>query len=163
MKRLFQLSVILALLAVPSLVTGQNKHRVYPLGTKLSAVSLNAAPASRTFTVGPTIGNDRLLDYGTLVMEIAFTHTNNGAITTTCTTGLTAATATKTMTTCTVSAGDCNLQWGGVMVTPTLTTDTSWSQRLNIRGHPALSCVVSHGGTPAAGDVVTLTAYLVTD
>jgi len=155
--------IVLFALLFSASAAAQNKHRAYPLGTKLSAVSLNAAAASRTFTVGPTLGRDSLLDYGTLVLEYTFTHANNGTISTTCTAGQTVATADKTLTTCVVSGGNCTIQFGGVATTATLTTDKKWLWRLGIKGIKALSCVVAHGGTPAAGDVITVTGYVVTD
>lgn len=148
-----------AVLAVGIGVYAQNKTRHYPLGTLLNNVALNAGAPALTFTVGPDLGNDELLDYEKLALTYTYTHNNNGTMTTTCTTGATGATATATMTTCdtTTTPGTCIIKWAGIGVTPSLTTDKEWFWRLGMGGARALSCVVAHGGSPDSNDRISVT------
>jgi len=136
----------------------------------LNAVALNAAEASRTFYVGPTFptcagtSGKSTLGYNKLLILAYFDYTANaGTITLTCTGGPTQATATYYLTTCTLAAGTCTLNWSGVSTTASLSADTKWEVLMGIKGNPAIKCVASHGGAPGATDTITVDAYLIAD
>jgi hypothetical protein len=156
---------IVCSVAIPAFGQSHPKNRSYPLGTLLDAVALNAAAASRTFTVGPTIGRDDLLDYSKLIVELYYDYSAvAGTINLTCLTGQTVATATYQMTTCSVGAAACTVNIGsGNFTTASLSADTYFSLRLGISGYKALSCTVTHGGGGGANDKITVTGYLVKD
>ena len=134
--------------------------RYHNLGTLLSGAALNGSASSLTFTVGPAVGSSTLLAYSTLVLRVAYTHATNGTLTLTCTEGATAATATASLTTGTVSSGTYTLAWGGVIVTPTLAASKTFKAELGVYGSQALSCVVAHSGAATANDTVTITGFL---
>lgn len=165
MKTLIRILAFVAVLFVALPLQAQTKNRAYPLGVKLNAVALNAAAASRTFTVGPAVGRDTLLDYSKLVVELFYDYSAvAGTINLTCLTGQTVATAVYQMTTCSVTAGACTVNIGaGSFTTASLSADTYFSVRLGISGYKALSCTVTHGGGGGANDKITATAYLVKD
>lgn len=156
--------VFILFVAVPAVA--QEKNRTLSLGTLLNAVASNAAAASRTFTVGPTLGRDHLLNYSKAVFEIFYDYTSSaGAVTMTCTSGQTVATANFQLTLCQTSSGSgvCTVNIGaGVFTTASLSADTRYSVVLGIAGRPALSCVMSHA-SPGAGEKFTVTGYLVKD
>lgn len=143
----------------------QEKNRSYPLGVLLNNIALNASSATRTFTVGPSVGRDTLLDYSKLVVEMEYDYTAAaGTIALVCLTGQTVATADKQLTTCTVSSGACTVNIGaGSFTTASLSADTKWVLRLDVSGYKALSCTVTHGGTPTANEKLTARGYLVKD
>lgn len=162
MKRLLLILGIVAATARPALaIDASPVVRAYDLGTLLNAVALNGAPATRTFTVGPTLGADKLWSYSTLVLRLDYTWANNGTISVTCTEGATGATATSSLTVCSsVISGECFLDYAGKETTPTLTASKKVTLKLGIAGSQALSCVVTHNGTPNGSDVATVTGVL---
>jgi len=136
----------------------------------LNAVPLNGAEATRTFTIGPRLptcggtSGKTVFGYNKLVLFNHFDFTAvAGTITTTCYGGPTAATATYYLTTCTLAAGTCTLNWSGVSVTAALGADTKWEVLYGIKGNPVIRCVVAHGGAPGATDTITVDGYLFTD
>jgi len=157
MKKLLSIIVLSLALAAPAHAQKEaGLHSTYQLGTLLNAVSLNAVAGSRTFTVSSNL----LKGYNKAFFHVAFTHANNGTLTLTCTGGPTAADNAYAPTTCTVSTGTCTLNFAGVFVTPSLTTDKSYTIEMGVGGVKNLSCVMAHGGSPAAGDVVTIKGEL---
>jgi len=174
MRKLLTTLALLAIVALPA-GASQDQHLTYPLGTVLSGVALNGAAATRTFYIGPNArasdytdstdatSGPQLRGFSKLLLELKYTHNNNGAITTTCTGGGTRATATSTLTTCTVAAGTCTVNFGGVFVTSSLSADKDWTQVMGLNSEPAIKCVISHGGTPDADDTITVNAWLMAD
>lgn len=163
MLRFVVLSVALILGSVPARAASQEvgKATILDVGTQLDAVALNAAAASRTFTIGPRFSNENVLGYTELVLEHFFDYTANaGTITTTCLVGRTAATATFSPTTCTTSLGTCTVNMAGIFVTASLSADTKYVVRMRVEGYPTIKCTVAHGGTPGATDKITVTGYL---
>lgn len=159
MKRLLLAAVLL--FSTPPTLAQAGDVKAHPLGTLLSAVALNGAAATRTFTVGPALTNGtRLYNYSILTLRVAYTWANNGTLTVTCTEGDTVATATATPTTCTVASGTCTLNYAGVFVTPSLTASKTFKIDMGLTGSQALSCVVAHGGVPNANDKVTVSGVL---
>lgn len=133
--------------------TATSEHRL------LNAVALNGGAGARTFTVAGLDG------FRTLSLDPQYTWANNGTLTFTCT-GKSAASATSTptptpvdttLTTCSTAAGTCTLNFGGVVVTPSLTANKNFTFQLGIAGQSSITCVVVHGGTPGAGDILTVT------
>jgi len=157
MGRFRFLICLVAVSLFPLTVQAEKGFRLCKLGTKLSAVSLNAAAASRTFTAGPTSCNDNMASYTYLVIEAAYTHSNSDDLVITCTVGGTVATATKTPQLCT-GAGTCTANDAGIF-SKAVTGDKNFAVRMGIRGFPAVSCVASHA-TAGAGDILTVIAYL---
>lgn len=126
------------------------------LGTGNTGVALNGAAGTRTFTVDDLDGFDQV------TLGIQFTHANNGTLSFTCTgvspTALGVTSVSTTLTTCSVSAGNCTLNLGGVWTTATtLTADTDFNFPIGVTGEEKVTCVVAHGGTPAAGDTIIVT------
>jgi hypothetical protein len=151
-------------------------HSTYPLGTLLDAAPLNGAASTLTFYLGPraratdyTDSTDattgpQLRGYKTLLLELKFDYdAQAGTITTTCTGGGTRATATSSLTTCTMSSGTCTLNFSGVAVTSSLSADKNWGFPITISPWPAIKCVVAHGGTPGAADTITVNGWLIAD
>jgi hypothetical protein len=150
------------LVCVSSNAFAQQYCRAYPIGTVLSAVALNGAASTRTFTVGPTVGGDNLLQYKAIALDVDFTEVNAGAITITCKQGQTVLTATHSMGVCKIQTnGSCLLSMGGVVYTDTLSTSTNYSFVIGTNGAAAISCVVSHGGSPGATDLITIKGNLI--
>ena len=137
------------------------RNETYNLGTLLDAVALNGTDL--TFYVGPTLSGETnvVTRYRYLLLDFTYTYANTGTITATCTGGPTQALATATLTTCTVSSGTCNLNWGGVITTPSLTASKHWDVPLGIGGRPVIKCVMSHSGSPSASDILTVKGWLV--
>lgn len=151
-----------------------------PGGALLDGVALNAGAASLTFYIGkgidcgrgnscdPTSATDNstgeeVIGYTALRLEFDYTHANNGAITLTCTDGSTRADADHTITSSSLSSGTYTLDWSGVVSTASLTTDKDWSLVLNLNISPVLKCVLSHGGTPNASDLITVRGWLIAE
>jgi hypothetical protein len=155
------------LMATAAIAGDEAKHMAWPLGTLLDDVALNAAAASRTFTVGPTIGpnnNQRLFGFSTVVLDVAYTYANTGTLTFTCTgTGLDSSTADKTLTTCTTASGTCTLNWAGSVVTPSLSASKKFVFPLGVGALQAITCVVAHSGTPSASDKITVVGTAIAD
>lgn len=145
-------------LMAPMAMAASSVHICEETPRLLNGVALNASEATRTFTIGGVAG------YDILVISTQYTHANDGALTFTCTgksAGATDASVTKvdtTMTTCSTSSGTCTLNWSGVVVTPSLTADKDFNFVLGILGEQSIKCIISHGGSPGSGDLVTVTA-----
>lgn len=168
MKNLLATIALIATILASGTALGQaekGRQTNRRLGTKLDAVALNAAAASRTFNIGAvsaTNTNPIAAGYRWLLLKIAFTHANNGTLTILCDDADDATGTTNyTMTTCSTASGACTLNFVTGATTSTLTGDKNFSVRLDIAGHGFLECSVTHNGTPAAGDVVSVTAELV--
>jgi hypothetical protein len=128
--------------------------------TGLSAVAMNGAAGNRTFELLNILG------FAEAMIFVQFTHTNNGVLTLTCT-GSNDGTNTIdfTPTVCNMSGGVCTLQTtaGVYRTNEALTGNTNYSFPIGLGGYRDMQCVLAHGGSPAAGDIVTLTYYLLTD
>jgi len=137
-----------------------------PLGTLISAKPMNGAASTLTFQLQQptrTIRRCDPLKYDELIMYVDFTHDNDGTITATCTVSDDAGTTYFEPTTGSELAGTLTLSYAGVIVTPAaLTADKKFAIRLGISSYKDIKCVFSHGGTPAAGDILTVTGDLVT-
>src|SRR3990167_8203452 len=91
MKTLF---LVLPLLLAPGVAMAQATSGLYNTcyaGKKLSAVALDGAAATRTFSLAepsarPAPGSCEPRGYAGAVVTVKFTHTNNGTLTLTCTT-----------------------------------------------------------------------------
>jgi hypothetical protein len=133
------------------------RHQMSKPVVKLSAVALNAAAASRTFdlvTEGWDIAS----------IWIDYTHANNGALTLSCLGGHTASsTPAYTLTTCTMASGACTLNDGGTFATASLSAAKHYEVRFGVRGYAEIRCVIAHGGSPNASDLVTVTAVTVAE
>lgn len=134
------------------------RHICKPTPILLNAVAMNGAAGTRTAVVTDLDG------YDVLLITSQFTHVNNGTLTYTIT-GKSALAADvipgqvdTTLTTCTVVAGTCTLNYAGVVVTPTMTGNKNFSFPIGISGETSVTVVVAHGGAPAAGDILTVTA-----
>lgn len=168
-KLIFLLSLLVsapAFAQVSGLITTDAGTRYCRLGKAqrngrvLNDVSLNAAAASRTFTIGQESCNEWTASYQWLIVELDFTYdTKAGNVVLTCTTGQAIANADKTPQVC-VGAGTCTALDAGI-VSKAVTANKKWAARIGIRGYVAWSCVVAHDGTPGAGERITARAYLI--
>lgn len=125
------------------------RHGTILIEKALDGVALNAAAASRTWTVDAE-------GWSLITFWVDFTHNNNGTLTITCTGGPTSSDRDYDLTTCTVASGTCTLNDAGVLVTGSLSADKKYGARMDISAFRDLSCVIAHGGTPDASDLVTL-------
>lgn len=120
----------------------------------LNDIALNGSATVRTFTV------EDLEGYAELGLDVKFTHANNGTITFTCTGKsahpLVADQLDTTLTTCTTASGTCTLNFGGVVVTPSLSASKTYTFPLKILNQKRVKCVVAHGGSPSASDKLTV-------
>lgn len=158
MKR-FLFAAILSL--IPAVAFAQATVDFCSLGTEgvvINAKPMNGAASTLTFTFGPRECARNVASFQWLIVEAEFTHTTSGNVIITCTNGRSVATANKTPQIC-VGAGTCTALDAGV-VSKAVTGDKNWSFRVGIRGYRAWSCIASHDNTPAAGDVLTVSAYL---
>ena len=158
MKHLFTFA-FLALF--PAVAVAQSTVDFCSLGTDglvINAKPMNGAASTLTFTFGPRECARNVASFQWLIIEGEFTHTTDGNVVVTCTNGRSVATATHTPQTC-VGAGTCTGVDGGVF-SKAVTGDKDFSFRLGLRGYRAWSCVASHDNTPAAGDILTVNAYL---
>lgn len=154
--------IFVCLFCVSSNVFAQQYCRTYPIGAVLTAVPLNGAASTRTFTVGPVVGGDTLLQYKSISFDVDYIEANAGAITITCKQGQTVLTATHSMGVCKIQTnGSCLLSMGGVVYTDSLSASTYYSFVLGTNGAAAISCVVSHGGAPNASDLITIKGNLI--
>jgi hypothetical protein len=144
----------------PSHLTAKNKD-----SGGLSAVAMNGAAATRTFTVDLS-DSQGMGTFATVVFFFNFVHANNGVISLTCTGGPTDTDKDYILTTCDAASveGECAGHNAGILRSGTanLTGDKKWEQRLTVRGVKYLSCVAAHGGAPAAGDLLTIKYATVT-
>ena len=130
--------------------------------TALDSVALNAASTSLTFTSHDDGGVGDTNGYLEVMFWVDYTHANNGALTLTCTAGPSSSDKDYEPTTCQVASGTCTLAFGGLLVTPSLSGDKKYAAGpLRIANHRAFSCIISHGGTPDAGDIVTVKYQLI--
>jgi hypothetical protein len=150
--------VLCALLLTSSAAFAQQSFERLPASCGLTAVSLNGAAGTRTFTCGDDSGKS-LEKYSKLLFVYSYTYAATGTITTTCTGGLTTSDATYALTTVTLSSGTATLNWSGVSVTPSLTTNKKWGVVMGKSSWPVIKCVVAHGGTPGVGDVLTVGVF----
>lgn len=122
--------------------------------TALNAVALNAAAASRTFTIGPVDG------FATIQFWFDFDYTAvAGVISLTCTGGPTSADKDYTLTVCDSASteGECSAKTSGILKSEgQLSADTKWDARLGMRGARYLSCLAAHDNTPGATDLLTV-------
>jgi len=133
------------------------KVQRYQLGTVLPSASLNGS--ALTFYVDRTKDPTKQ-GYSVLEMDVYYTHANNGALTATCTVGETQTTATVAPTTCVVTSGVCAVKFAGVMTTDSLSASKNYGLVLGIGSSPVVKCVMSHGGSAAAGDKVIVIGRL---
>ena len=129
----------------------------------LDDVALNGAAGTRTFTLGPQIGAGprQLAEFRTLVLEVDFTHDQDGTLSIACTEGQSTSAADFDLTTTTCSSGTCSLHFAGTVTTnSTLTADKKFAHRVGITGFKVIQCVVTHNGSPTASDKVTVTGFL---
>lgn len=117
--------------------------------TELSAVAMNGAAGTRTFTFSA-------VGYARTVFYVSFTHANSGTLTLTCTASPDGNTTDHTLTVCNTSAGTCTLVDAGIWVSPSLTGDKDYVIDAGVLGYRDVECVLVHGGSVAAADVVTL-------
>jgi hypothetical protein len=153
-------AILMAILLTASAASAQNLWCAVgrDRGRVLKAVALNGSAASRTFSFGPKICGKSAAVYRYLILDVEYTHTTSGNVLFTCTTGYNLSTANRTPQTC-VGAGTCTALDGGI-VSKAVTGSKNYVARLGLRGMRAWSCVASHDNTPAAGDIVTVHAYL---
>ena len=101
-----------------------------------------------------------------LSVDLQFTHAANGALTVTCT-GKSApgdgkAVVDTTLTVCSVASGVCTLDDAGVFTTASLSADKDFNVLVGVAGQERVTCTVTHGGTPTAGDTIIATGRLCT-
>lgn len=170
MRNAYLLITFLSLSLPPALAQAQRGcPDVLFLGTQLDAVALNAAPASRTVTIGPTAQRSThasekcdVATYNKIVYDVSYDYTAAaGTISMTVTGGATAATATRSLTSCTPSAGNCTINMGGVATTASLSADTSWVIPVGTSNARVIKAVFEHGGTPTANEKTTVKVWLV--
>lgn len=117
--------------------------------TALSDVALNGAASTRTFTVDAR-GHQRVRIY------VAYTHSNNGALT------LTLTDSPDQGTTYFTPYAGSTLVADNTQATGSLSADASYSFEWTVRGMKDLKFVISHGGSADANDVVTVSYVLFT-
>ena len=118
----------------------------------LTAVALNGAAGTRTFTIDNSEGYSRLRLYS------QFTHANTGTLTSAFTASYDSGTTLYT-----IMDDGATLGAGNAYVTASLSADADQTFSIDVRGMPYISCVVVHGGSPASGDLLTVTGYLVAE
>lgn len=162
MKKLVALFLGLWCLLTPALAFAQaSKHLTAPTGssspiTALSAVALNGAAATRTFSITNKLG------FADIMLMAKYTWANNGTMTFVCTHSGDSNVTDYTPSVCTLAAGVCTMDWAGTWTTPTLTASKNFSLYIGMRGAKDVECVVTHNGTPGAGDLITVQYYAVT-
>lgn len=162
MRYIHNIFLAVALLALPTIATAGagDKHLVGPdrsaVTSGLSAVALDGAAGTRTFTFNP-------VGYARVIFYVDYTHSNDGTLTLTCTASDDGNTTDFALTTCTEASGTCTLNFAGVIVTPSLTTDKDFVAVLGVHSYRSVECVLEHGGTPDSADVATITYDLTTD
>lgn len=123
----------------------------------LNAVPLNSDSSLLTFRL------DNPQGWSLLILHVDYTWANNGALTLTCqSTDTSDFSKLYDLQVCDNSSGTCTLNDSGVWVTTSLTASKKFSFPIGILGYRNLQCSIAHGGSPAAGDIVTITGYLVT-
>lgn len=159
MKRL---ALILSLLCSANALANdvEGKARVYPIGTVLSAVALNAAEATRTASV--ELKTKGRLGYDIAIFDVA--HTNDSGaltITMTCYRDRTGGTAlTSILQDCSVSSGTCTSS--DAVWSKAVTASKTWPWRVDITAITgAVNCVFAAAGA-GASDTITVTADLST-
>jgi hypothetical protein len=137
-----------------------NHHRIEPLGRVVGKTA--AAPLNGT--VRFVVPKSKASGYSVMLLHIWYTHANNGALTLTCTSiDNSGGTKSYEPTTCQVVAGTCNLQFGGVYTTPSLSADKYFAVPVGILGYHDIACTLAHGGTPGANDTARIDGWLVTN
>lgn len=136
-------------MAVPRGITDST-----PTGTKLDAVALNAAEASRQFVVN--VGG-----WSNLTLLLAYTHNNDGTITVLIE-GADDIDGTNvySMTTGQTTSGATTLSFVTGATTGTLTADKKYTVRMDVKGHAFARVTVTHNGSADASDIITCTGYL---
>jgi hypothetical protein len=121
----------------------------------LNAVALNAAAASRTFTVDTS-----RYAYGSITFWMYFDYgATAGQISLTCTGGPSASDNGYTLTVCAAASteGECTAVNSGIMKSVAgLSADTKWDHRMELHGAMSLECVAAHGGAAGATDKITV-------
>jgi len=168
-----KLIAILSLTLAPAVAHGQKCPEVLDLGTQLNAVALNAGATALTVTIGPTEQRPGasthtpyekcdIAAYSLAVFDVSFDYTATaGTISMTLTGGATVATATRSLTSCTESSGNCTINMGGVATTASLSADTSWLMPAKTNHARVIKAVFAHGGAPGATDKLTVKVWLV--
>lgn len=153
-------------LLIPSSAEAQKSSRWCRLGAVgdggkvIDSKPMDGAAGTRTFTFGTKSCGDKTSSYSYLVIEMEFTHATNGNMILTCTNGQTTGTADKSPQVCgSITAGVCVAE-DAAIVKKGVTGDKNWSFRIGIKGYRAWSCIASHDGGPAAGDILTTYAYV---
>jgi hypothetical protein len=118
-----------------------------PVAKKLSAVVMNGAAGTRTFTITPGEG------FGQVTFWMNYTFASVGNITLTCLGGPFSDEATYTPTVCT-GAGTCTTADAGIFVTA-VTASKKYSLLMTTTGQRTISCIVEHSAA-AAGDIITI-------
>jgi len=157
MKKLISVACLLALPCLASAEVFGPRHQHSQKISKLSAVALNGAAGTRTFTAD-------VEGWDMAVFYLFFDYTATaGTITLTCTVGPDTTTYTYTPQVCTLSGGTCTGADSGIFTHASMSADTRWSWRMGVRGYRYMSCVAAHGGTPAATDKITVDLVLVAE
>lgn len=140
-----------------------NRRTYFDLGTLLNDIALNAAAATRTFTIGPTLStpdNLYLINFNRLRLDFSYTYVTAGTIAAQVLSGRTVAAATFYPTTTTVSSGAAVLNWAGLWTSPTFGASKDWYIVTEIRDF-ALTFTVTHSsGSVTANDKLTVTGLL---
>lgn len=150
--------LIVLLLLVSSTALAQNKHRSNRLGTLIDTVAINGALA--TFTIGPTIGNDTILDYGVLAVYINYDWAAAASIIMTCYALYPDDTKAYKLQSCSVAAGNCtstDATW-----TNATSADEAFVWRVDIVGYSRVRCDFTGGASVGANDKVVVKGELVT-
>lgn len=162
MKTLFakmvQSTLIVLLLAAPA--AAQPTARYCQLGIGGRVVRDAALNGTVNFKFGPVVCGASVSTYSYLVLEVDYTHDQNGNVVVTCLTGQTTQTADKVPQGCgSISGGTCVATDIGV-VSKAVTGNKKWTFRLGVRGYRSWSCSVTHDNSPTASDLVSVDAYL---
>ena len=156
--------IMLAFLLCAPVAIAQEATTTCPIGDGnglvINAKPLSGAESTLTFTFGPQLCSRDVSTFTYLTVEVEYTHTTNGNVVLTCTTGQMQTTATKTPQACdSVTGGACIAADAGI-IKKAVTGDKDYAVRLGVRGYKAWSCVMSHDNTPVATDVITVHAYV---
>lgn len=157
MKRILVTAAALGLLLAPVTIAAQSQvrttHLIRDLGLLLDGPALNAAAATRTFTVTES----NMIGSGVLIAYVDFTHTAATDVQMTCTASPDGGTTYFAIQSCEVTAGDCtssDANW-----TIAVSGDDTLVWRVDTLGFPRVQCVFS--GTSGGGsDTIDVTVFL---
>lgn len=138
------------------LIPKDNPYRV------LNAVPLDGSGASLSFEFAPR--DNAVAGLASAQFYVEFDHDgNDGAITFDCTVSRDGNDTDYLPSTCTVASGTCTLNIPTTQfTTATLSADTNYAFRWDIRGYRDFQCTVAHDGSPSATDTVTVHVQMVT-